>query len=133
MRKFSLIMLSLALVAFVGSTAYAGCGGCGAAAKKADCGEKCLEGLELTADQQAAVKKLMSECGKIGCDKTSKKKMTEGLKKVLSEDQMKTMMENCKKHGGGCGETAALSTLQLACGSSCGGGDKDADDKKTDA
>ena len=134
MRKLSMIILGLALVAFVGSTAYAGCGGCEAGAKKAKCGEACLKDMDLTADQKAAVKELMGECSKVGCDETSAKKMHEGLKKVLTEEQYQALKKQCKEKG--CeytGETAALSTLQLACGSKCGGGDKDADDKKTDA
>ena len=161
MRKFGAIVLGLALVAFVGSTVYAGCGGCDAGAKKKSCSEKCLKGLDLTAEQHASVKKLMSECEKIGCDKTSKKKTMAGLKKILSEEQMTKLKAQCKEKGcagpagptaqvldnqfacgGGCGDkkkdgdetTDALVADNLfACGKKCGGGDKDADDKTTDA
>ena len=131
MRKISILAVGLALAAFVGSAAYAGCGNCEAGAKKkAKCGDTCLEGIELTADQQASVKKLMATCSEIGCDETSKKKMMEGLKKILSEEQMEKLNANCKKKCGDKGETAQLSVLdnQFACGSSCGGkkgGEKD--------
>ena len=153
MRKLSIIILGLAVAAFVGGTAYAGCGSCpgdaakktigcskedcakgaceGCSAKKDGCAEACLKGLELTADQQAAVKELMATCDKIDCDKTSKKKVHAGLKKILTAEQLETLKKQCEKKG--CKElapVASLSSLQYACGSSCG--DKDKDDDKGD-
>ena len=140
-RKISVVLVAVALVSFVGMTAYAGCGSCGAdkAADKGKCSKACMEGLDLTADQKAQVEKLVDECSKVGCDKTSAKKMMEGLKGILSDEQIAKMKENCTDEK--CwskedkGESASLTEtdMLLACGSSCGDGDKKKDGEKTDA
>ena len=151
MKKFTALMTGLALAALVGSAAYAGCGSCAGHEKKAEqagcaektgcgdkagCTDKCLKDLNLTAEQQAEVKKLTAACTELGCDEAGQKKMMEGLKKILSEEQFAKMKAHCAKSGcwakeKAAGPAASLTTLQYACGGSCGDKDTKDDGKQT--
>jgi gamma-glutamyl phosphate reductase len=116
MKKMIGWMLA-AVVALSASAAYAACGSCPGDAKKAAKPACCvaLEKLTLTADQKAKVAELQAECKKAGCPVEGQKKMAEGLKKILTDQQYQEWEKACaeakkaggcpsgKKAGGGCG------------------------------
>ena len=62
---------------------------------EAGCTVKCLKGIEMTDEQKAEVAKLTAACKEEGCSVTSAKKMKEGLKKILDEDQMAALKKSC--------------------------------------
>jgi len=93
-------MLGLLLVAvFVvsASAAFAQCGACPAGTAKPGKPPYCvaLEKLTLTDDQKAKVAGLQKECMANGCSPEARKKMAEGLKGVLTDEQYKQWEQAC--------------------------------------
>lgn len=110
MKKVLLIAASL-MIAGSMSQVLAGSACCPAAKAKAaakmakaQCGEACFDGLDLTAEQKDKMAALMSECEGTSCDVTSAKKMKAGMKEILTADQMATLKANCDEKG--CGLSA---------------------------
>ncbi len=76
---------------------------------KAECGEDCFAGLDLTADQKTKMAALMSDCEGTECDVTSAKKMKKGLAGILTAEQMKSLQSQCDEKGCGLADTGAKS------------------------
>ena len=66
-----------------------------AAEAKADCSATCFDAIEMTDAQKAKVAELTAACKAEKCSETSAKKMKEGLKKILDEDQMAALKKSC--------------------------------------
>ena len=98
----------LAAVVFISaSAAFAQCGSCGAESKAKGAKPPCcaaLEKLTLTDDQKTKVTALQAEWMKDGVSKEGCKKMGEGLKKILTDDQYQQWEKAFAeaKKGGAC-------------------------------
>jgi hypothetical protein len=109
-KVFGWILAAVVLTS--ASAVYAGCGSCGADAKK--CDKPCsvaLDKLKLSDAQKAKVAALKDECKGISCPKATQAKMATSLKGILTEQQYQQWEKACastKKAdgcgtGGGCG------------------------------
>lgn len=87
------VVLSAATMAFAADKEK----GCCSAKEKKTCCEAALSKLKLTDEQTAKVAALQKECEGIACQKACKKKMQEGLKSILTEDQYKEFQAACKE------------------------------------
>jgi hypothetical protein len=92
-------MLLVGVNAFADSDCCKGCAakGCDADNKTA-CGGL-PDGLELSKDQKSKIAALKAKCDKAGCTPEAKQKFVEGLRKVLTADQLAKCKELCAKQG----------------------------------
>lgn len=110
MKKLLGWMLA-AVVLTSASAAFAQCGA-GAGGPKAKGGKPpccvALEKLTLTDDQKAKVATLQEEFKKGGCPIEGRKKIAEGLKKILTDQQYQEWEKACAdaSKAGGCGAGA---------------------------
>jgi hypothetical protein len=75
---------------------------------KAECGTECMDGLNLTAEQQEKMAALKADCAGTECDVTSAKKMKSGVMEILTADQLATLKAKCDEKG--CGMSAKADT-----------------------
>lgn len=73
----------------------------------ASCGEACLEGIQLSEEQQAEVATLMKQCSALHCSATAAEDMKKGLQQILTADQFEVMQGNCRRNGCPYQETAS--------------------------
>lgn len=114
MRKLACIVALI--VAGAGVQYVSAGGGCCPGAKSADMKKQeakvekkdasaCTVGgeisstLNLTEEQKTQLASLQEECAKTECTYTSQKKYSEGLKKVLTAEQLKQYQAECEKAG----------------------------------
>lgn len=90
------LLLSIAAVAFLAASAFAGDKACCAttASNKQGC-EATFANLSLNADQKTKMEKLAAECDKGGCNKETMAKMEKGAKGVLSKEQFAAWKAAC--------------------------------------
>ncbi|MCX6997362.1 MAG: hypothetical protein NTV49_09810 [Kiritimatiellaeota bacterium] len=115
MKKL-LMGCAVAVLVLSASAVWANCGTCDKKAEGAACDAKakmtcpcmCVQGLTLTDAQKAKVDALQANC-KDGCPAGCCKKCMAEMKKILTDEQLKSFKQNCaacKKPGAGCPKAA---------------------------
>jgi len=105
-KVFGWMLAAVVLVS--ASAAFAQCGAVGGDAKAKSAKPPCcvaLEKIKLTDDQKPKVTVLQGECKGISCPIATKKKMSEALKGILTDQQYQQWEKTCAAtaKGDGCG------------------------------
>lgn len=95
------LVAAFVLVGGVSVFADEGCSGCAKGSAQAKPNDM-LAKLNLTTEQKAKLAALKEECAKSACPVEGKAKLTAGLEKILTPEQLAKCKAECEKAGGGC-------------------------------
>jgi len=115
MKKLFGWMLAAVVLISASAAFAAGCGSCpsdkpaakGACTKAGSCGA--FDKVNLTPEQKEKVAALEANCKGVKCPIECKKKMTDGMKNILTAEQFTQWQKACEdaSQGGGCPRTGA--------------------------